>query len=226
MLALFVRSMRGMRAYLDEVLALGLGDERLQLGRGEGVDEAGLGDDEEQHLGAGEDRELVGLQRESIAMLGTMRRGHGASSRRCATVKALELGTHLFHDAGLALGKGDVATRLVLDELDFNLSALAAGLVVVVVIVVGSGARALGAAVGILLLERAVAVVDIVLSRGRLLLLLVGDFGSHLGCRGWLVRWTVWVYCIGVSCLEGNSRRKGWTGRRRPRREGKRIDLV
>ena len=33
----------------------GLGDERLQLGRGEGVDETCLGDDEQQHLGTGED---------------------------------------------------------------------------------------------------------------------------------------------------------------------------
>lgn len=49
-------------AHLDEVLALGLGDKRLQLRRGEGVDEAGLGDDEEEDLGAGEDGELVGLE--------------------------------------------------------------------------------------------------------------------------------------------------------------------
>lgn len=47
--------------YLDEILALGLGDERLQLGGGEGVDETGLGDDKQQHLGAGEDGQLVGL---------------------------------------------------------------------------------------------------------------------------------------------------------------------
>jgi len=39
-------------AYLDEVLALGLGHQRLQLGCGEGVDEARLGHDEQQHLGA------------------------------------------------------------------------------------------------------------------------------------------------------------------------------
>ena len=54
--------MRGVEAGLDEVLALGLGDERLELGGGEGVDEAGLGDDEEEDLGAGERRELVGLR--------------------------------------------------------------------------------------------------------------------------------------------------------------------
>jgi hypothetical protein len=48
-------------AYLDEVLALGLGHQRLQLGCGEGVDEARLRHDEQQHLGARQDRELVGL---------------------------------------------------------------------------------------------------------------------------------------------------------------------
>lgn len=32
--------------YLDEVLSLGFGDQRLQLGRCEGVDQSGLGDDE------------------------------------------------------------------------------------------------------------------------------------------------------------------------------------
>jgi hypothetical protein len=33
---------------------------------------------------------------------------------------------HLLHNTGLALGKGDVATRLVGDELDLNLATLAA----------------------------------------------------------------------------------------------------
>ena len=48
--------------------------------------------------------------------------------------------TYLLHDARLALREGDVPTRLVLDELDFDLASLAARLVVVVVIVVGGGA--------------------------------------------------------------------------------------
>lgn len=48
-------------AYLDEVLALWLGDEWLQLGCGEGVDEPCLGHDEQQDLGAGENRQFVGL---------------------------------------------------------------------------------------------------------------------------------------------------------------------
>lgn len=46
---------------LDEVLALGLGDQRLQLRRGERVHEPGLGHDKEKHLGAGQDRQLVRL---------------------------------------------------------------------------------------------------------------------------------------------------------------------
>lgn len=54
-------SWRGVQACLDEVFALGLGDEGLQLGGGEGVDEAGLGDDEQEHLGAGEGGEFVCL---------------------------------------------------------------------------------------------------------------------------------------------------------------------
>jgi hypothetical protein len=41
--------------YLDEVLALGFGNEGLELRRGEGVDEAGFGHDKQQHLRAGED---------------------------------------------------------------------------------------------------------------------------------------------------------------------------
>lgn len=48
-------------AYLDQVLALSLGDKRLQLGGSEGIDQAGLGDDKQEHLGASEDRQLVGL---------------------------------------------------------------------------------------------------------------------------------------------------------------------
>lgn len=55
-------------SYLNEVLALGLRDERLELGSGEGVDETGLGHDEKKHLGAGEDRELVCL-RECVSWL-------------------------------------------------------------------------------------------------------------------------------------------------------------
>lgn len=43
-----------MRPYLDQILALGLGHERLKLGGGEGVDQTRLGDDEQEDLRAGE----------------------------------------------------------------------------------------------------------------------------------------------------------------------------
>jgi hypothetical protein len=46
----------GIETGLDQVLALGLGDERLQLGGRESVDESGLGDDEQEDLGAGQGR--------------------------------------------------------------------------------------------------------------------------------------------------------------------------
>ena len=62
-------------------------------------------------------------------------------------MRAQRAPTYLLHDTSLALGEGDVPTRLVLDELDLNLSSLAAGLVIIVVVVVGSGARTLDAAV-------------------------------------------------------------------------------
>ena len=47
---------------LDEILALGLGDEGLELCGGEGVDEAGLRHDEKQDLCASEGGELIGLE--------------------------------------------------------------------------------------------------------------------------------------------------------------------
>jgi hypothetical protein len=93
-----------------------------------------------------------------------------------------QTGTYLLHDAGLALGEGDVATRLVGDELDLDFSSLAATLVIVVVVVVGDAlSRALGATalssgrgaiadgVGIVELDR------------RLLIVLISDVGHY--CR-------------------------------------------
>ena len=50
--------------YLDQILALSLGDQRLELGGREGVDQPRLGDDEEKDLRAGQDRQLVCLQRD------------------------------------------------------------------------------------------------------------------------------------------------------------------
>ena len=46
---------------------------------------------------------------------------------------------YFFHDACFAFREGDVSTRLVLNELDVNLSSFATGLIVIVVIIVASG---------------------------------------------------------------------------------------
>lgn len=54
-----------LHAYLDEVLAFSLCDKGLELWCREGVDETGFGDDEQQHLGAREDREFVSLEGQS-----------------------------------------------------------------------------------------------------------------------------------------------------------------
>ena len=63
------------------------------------------------------------------------------------TKRGLGSGTYLLHDTGLALGEGDVATRLVADELDFNLAPLATTLLIVIIVVVGRArARTLDAA--------------------------------------------------------------------------------
>lgn len=149
----------------------------MQLGRGEGVDEAGLGHDEQQHLRASQDGQFVGL------VVGRLAEARGVwCCSRCATQRdpqglqrdaRRDCKTYLLHDSGLALGKGDVPTRLVLDELDLNLPALAAGLVVVVVVVVGSRARTLGAAVAVADAQGAIAVV---VDRGRRVLVVLGDF--------------------------------------------------
>lgn len=99
------------------------------------------------------------------------------------------LATNLFHDAGLALGKSNVATRLVRDELDLNLAALAATLFVVIIIVVGrrrtlafDAARLGGAAVAY-----RVGVVNVLRRR---LVVLVGDVGHGCGrlrvLGGWI----------------------------------------
>lgn len=44
------------KSYLDQVLALGLGDQWLELRGGECVDETRFGDDQKEHLGASKDR--------------------------------------------------------------------------------------------------------------------------------------------------------------------------
>jgi hypothetical protein len=53
-----------MATYLNKVLSLSLGDKRLKLRCCEGIDQTGLGDDEEEDLGASKDRQLVRLGRD------------------------------------------------------------------------------------------------------------------------------------------------------------------
>lgn len=103
-------------AHLDEVLALGLGDERLQLRGSEGVDQASLRDDEKQHLGASEDRKLVCLRAKEVSGRGSSVNGVNWRMRRARVASRMGDGqssrwvaAHLLHDASLALGEGDVA---------------------------------------------------------------------------------------------------------------------
>lgn len=55
-------SQSSLAAYLNQILALGLGDERLELGCCEGVNQTSLGNDEEKDLGASQDRQFVRLE--------------------------------------------------------------------------------------------------------------------------------------------------------------------
>jgi len=57
--------------------------------------------------------------------------------------RRLQCRAYLLHDASFALRKGDMPTRLVLNELDFNLPSLTARLVIIVIVVVGGSAGAL-----------------------------------------------------------------------------------
>ena len=87
------------------------------------------------------------------------------------------IGPYLFHDTRLPLGEGDVATRLILNELDFDLSALATGLFLVFLVVTHAtlgGAVVSSAVTGGLL--------QLVLGRGRVLLTDGSDVG-HGGMR-------------------------------------------
>lgn len=90
--------------------------------------------------------------------------------------------TDLLHDTGLSLGKGDVATRLVADELDLNLATLAVTLLVIVVVVVsGRSALPLDAAT---LGWGSAAIASVVVDLGGRGLVVLGDVGHDdgLGC--------------------------------------------
>lgn len=52
--------MRG-HSYLDQVLAFRFGDEGLEFGGGEGIDQSRFGDHKQEDLGAGKDGEFVRL---------------------------------------------------------------------------------------------------------------------------------------------------------------------
>lgn len=54
-------SLEHAETYLDQILPFRLCHERLKLGRRKCIDKSGLADDEEQHLGPGERRQLVRL---------------------------------------------------------------------------------------------------------------------------------------------------------------------
>lgn len=126
----------------------------------------------------------------------------------CATADGEKKPIHLLHDTGLALGEGDVTTRLVLDELDFNFPSLATRLVFIVIIVLHLlvGASALDATTRI---STCVAIAsDLIVVAGRRVLVVLGDLGGHdVWERGrkryCVVTLTLWV-------------RKGWgsAGRR------------
>ena len=112
----------------------------------------------------------------------------GASGvRRARSLHDMDV-TNLLHDAGLALGEGDVSTRLVLDELDLDLASLATRLVIVIVVVVGgAGTRALDASA----LEAAIAVLEVIGRGGRVGLVIGGDLSHCCGlcCSCW---WELW----------------------------------
>lgn len=56
---------------MDQVLALGFGDQRLEFGSRKSVDEASLRDNEKEDLSTGEDRELICLEDLSARLLRT-----------------------------------------------------------------------------------------------------------------------------------------------------------
>ena len=102
----------------------------------------------------------------------------GASGvRRARSLHDMDV-TNLLHDAGLALGEGNVSTRLVLDELDLDLASLATWLVIVIIVVVcGAGTRALDASA----LEGAIAILEIIGSGGRVGLVIGSDLSHCCG---------------------------------------------
>jgi len=84
--------------------------------------------------------------------------------------------TNLLHDAGLALGKCDVATRLVCDELDLDFAALAAtGLIIIIAIISSRLALSFGATD----VSKASTISNAIVMDRRKLGVNVGDVGGH-----------------------------------------------
>lgn len=94
-----------------------------------------------------------------------------------------------------------MATRLVLDELDLDFPALAAGLIVIVVVLVLWGARTLDAAVRIALDEGTIVLGWVVVDVGRRVLVVVGDLRGH--CDGWSMwcGYVCWGRTEALNCL-------------------------
>jgi hypothetical protein len=86
--------------------------------------------------------------------------------------------THLFHDTCLSLGKGDVATRFILDEFNLNLPSLTSRLIVIIVIIVGSSAEA--RTFGASILDGTIAGDKVILS-GRRVFVSDGSDIRHVG---------------------------------------------
>lgn len=75
-----------------------------------------------------------------------MLKGNGRVAAKQSSRRDWRQRTYLLHDTGLPLGKGNVTTRLILDELDLDLATLTARLVIVIVVVLRAHAAALGTA--------------------------------------------------------------------------------
>lgn len=112
--------------------------------------------------------------------------------------------TNLLHDASLAFGEGDVAARLVTNELDLDLAALATALLVVIIVVVGR-ARA-GALDTAGLADIVVAVADgmrVLKFGGRRLVVLISDVGHFAVRVSRKTKKAKWWRCCFERCADG-----------------------
>ena len=70
--------------HLNQIFALGLGDEWLELWRGEGIDETGFRDHEQKDLRASKDRQFVSLCGACQSIKNTPKHGGKRPERRDA----------------------------------------------------------------------------------------------------------------------------------------------